>query len=367
MKQSDRPNPDLLRRGRYSLTVRRSGLEFSSALAVATLVAALVMAESLGLGFHDPDGSIGPTFMLLPLIVLLALVLDVVPRAVLRAESWRTVRAAANDVWRERWSAANLRFMIVGLIGWYVTYASVRNLKGFVPFANRELYDHDLARADRAMFGGHSPAVLLHDLLGTTIAAQVLSFFYIVWIVALPASLAVALVWARRDRISSWWVTAVSVDWVIGVALNFAMPTIGPIYDRPGDFAGLTHTSTTALQQSMWTERLQVLADPVHTNTVQNIAAFASLHVAIATTACLVAQRAGLHRAIVWALRAFLAVTMVATVYFGWHYVSDVIAGLLLGFVGAWVGEKFAAPDQVPEVEVSQVGAKDLAGRVAGQ
>jgi hypothetical protein len=347
--------------------VRRSGLEFSSALAVAALVAALAMAESLGLGFHDPDGSIGPTFVLLPLIVLLALVLDVVPRAVIRADSWRATRAAAAEVWRERWPTASLRFMMVGLIGWYATYASVRNLKGFVPFANHELYDHDLARIDRAMFGGHYPAVLLHDLLGTTVAAHVLSFFYIVWIVALPASLAVALVWARRDRISSWWVTAVSVDWVIGVALNFALPTLGPIYDRPGDFDHLAATSTTALQQSMWTERLQVLADPAHTHTVQNIAAFASLHVAIATTACLVAHRAGLHRALVWGLRAFLGITMVATVYFGWHYVSDVIAGLLLGFVGAWVGEKFAAPDSAPEVEVSELGAADLASRSARQ
>ena len=367
MKPSDRPIPALVRRERYSLTVRRSGLEFSSALAVATLVAALVMAQSLNLGFHDPDGSVGPTFVLLPLIVLLALVLDVVPRAALRARSARAFRGAIAQVWRERWPVANLRFMIIGLIGWYVTYASVRNLKGFVPFANHELYDHDLSRIDRAMFAGHQPAVVLHDLLGTTIAAHVLSFFYIVWIVALPASLAVALVWARRDRISSWWVTAVSVDWVIGVALNFALPTLGPIYDRPGDFTGLADTSTTALQQSMWTERLQVLADPAHTNTVQNIAAFASLHVAIATTACLVAQRAGLHRAVVWGLRAFLGITMVATVYFGWHYVSDVIAGLLLGFVGAWLGEKFAAPDQVAEPEASELSTADLAGRSTRQ
>ncbi len=365
MRLSSRPIPAAVRGGGYSLTVRRSGLEFSSALAVATLVAALAMAQSLGLGFHDPDGSIGPTFMLLPLIVLLALVLDILPRAVIRAKSWRSAKAATVEVWRERWPAANLRFMIVGLIGWYVTYASVRNLKGFVPFANHQLYDRDLSRIDFAMFGGNSPAVLLHHLLGTTVAAQVLSFFYIVWIVALPASLAIALVWARRDRVSSWWVTAVSIDWVIGVALNYALPTLGPIYDRPGDFTALSHTSTTALQQSMWTERLQVLADPAHTNTVQNIAAFASLHVAIATTACLVAQRAGLHRAVVWGLRAFLVITMIATVYFGWHYVSDVIAGLLLGFVGAWVGEKFAAPDQVPEVELSELSTADLAGRSA--
>ncbi len=95
----------------------------------------------------------------------------------------------------------------------------------------------------------------------------------------------------------------------------------------------------------MWTERLEVLADPANTHTVQNIAAFASLHVAIATTACIVAHRAGLHRALVQALRVFLAITMVATVYFGWHYVSDVIAGLLVGMVAAWVAERFAAPE----------------------
>lgn len=367
MKPSSPEIPTPAQSGRYSLAVRRSGLELSSALAVVTLIAALAMAESLGLGLHDPDGSIGHTFVLLPLIVLVALVLDVLPRAIMRADSWRALRPAVAEVWRDRWPAANLRFMLVGLVGWYVTYASVRNLKGFVPFANQELYDRELSRIDFAMFGGQSPAVLLHELLGTTIAAHVLSFFYVVWIVALPASLAVALVWARRDRVSTWWVTAVSVDWVIGVALNYALPTLGPVYDRPGDFARLSDTMTSALQQSMWTERLQVLADPAHTNTVQNIAAFASLHVAIATTACLVAQRAGLHRSFVWVLRAFLAVTIVATVYFGWHYVSDVIAGLLLGFVGAWVGERFAAPDRVREVEVSELGAADLAGRGARQ
>ena len=74
-----------------------------------------------------------------------------------------------------------------------------------------------------------------------------------------------------------------------------------------------------------------------------------------------------MHRAVVWGLRAFLGITMVATVYFGWHYVSDVIAGLLLGFVGAWVGEKFAAPDQVAEPEASELSTADLAGRSTRQ
>lgn len=338
--------------------MRRTGLELSSALAVASFVAAAMVAWYCGLPLRDPDGSTGPTFIRLPAIVLLALLLDIVPRAIIRASSWREIRGAIADVTGERWQMANLRFMIVGLVGWYATYASIRNLKGMVPFANSGLYDTQLDRLDRAMFGGHRPTVLLHDLLGTDIAAHVLSFFYIAWIVALPASLAVALVWARRDRISSWWVTAVSLDWIMGVILNFALPTLGPIYDRPVDFANLTQTSTTSLQGSMWTERLQVLADPENTHTVQNIAAFASLHVAIATTACIVAHRAGLHRAIVQALGAFLVITMVATVYFGWHYMSDVIAGLLVGMVAAWVAERFAAPE---EAETAKMPADERA------
>jgi len=336
----------VVRQNDYPQVVRRTGLELSSALAVASVVAAAMVAWYCGLPLRDPDGSTGPTFLRLPAIVVLALLLDIIPRAIIRASSWREIRGSIVDVTTERWHMANLRFMLVGLVGWYATYASIRNLKGMVPFANNDLYDTQLDRLDKTMFGVHRPAGLLHDLLGTDIAAHALSFFYILWIVALPASLAVALVWVRRDRISSWWVTAVSLDWIMGVILNFALPTLGPIYDRPGDFSELSHTGTTSLQHSMWLERVQVLADPAHTHTVQNIAAFASLHVAIATTACVVAHRAGLHRAFVLSLRVFLGITMIATVYFGWHYVSDVIVGFLVGLVAAWIAERFAAPEE---------------------
>jgi len=85
-----------------------------------------------------------------------------------------------------------------------------------------------------------------------------------------------------------------------------------------------------------------MLADPAHAH-VQNIAAFASLHVAVAVTACVVARRAGFPRIAQWSLRLFLLLTILATVYFGWHYVSDVIGGLLLGIAGAAVAERFVS------------------------
>lgn len=345
-------------------TGRKTGLEFSSALSVLAVIAAATVAWSYGLPLRDPDSSTGPNYFRLPAMILLALLIDVIPRIAIRAAGWRDARRTAGIVARERWTPANLRFTFIGLAGWYATYASIRNLKGFVPFVNGHLYDNSLDRLDRTLFLGHRPAVLLHDLLGTGIAARLLSFFYLGWIFALPLSLAIVLVWVRRARIGTWWITAVSIDWILGVIVNFALPTLGPIYQRPSEFAALAHTKTAALQQSMMDDRLQVLAHPVQAHPVQNIAAFASLHVAIAMSACVVAHRAGLRRWIVWALRGFLVITMIDTVYFGWHYASDVVAGLLLGMAGAWLAEHFAATDHHSDGESemdSQLSATDLA------
>jgi hypothetical protein len=318
--------------------VRMQRLGFASCLAAMALLVALAVAGTTGVPFRDPDSTTGHTYIRLPVILMLALLLDVIPRIIGRADAVSDLPRTAVAVVHERWSRTNLLFTLTGLIAWYVTYASVRNLKGFVPFVNHRLYDSALARMDRAMFFGNDPATVLHHVLGTGLAAQVLSFFYLAWIVLLPLSLVVALVWHRETTLGSWWVTAVAVDWVLGVASNYALPTLGPIYVDPGGFSSLTQTATTHLQDAMWSERLRVLANPSGAHDVQNIAAFASLHVGIATTACLLARQAGLPRVLRFVLDAFLVVTIVATVYFGWHYAVDVIAGLVIGAAGAWIG-----------------------------
>jgi len=81
-----------------------------------------------------------------------------------------------------------------------------------------------------------------------------------------------------------------------------------------------------------------VLIDPQATANVQGIAGFASLHVAIVFSAALVAHLVGLPRILRWALWAFFALTSVATIYFGWHYLVDDVAGLAIGAVAVWIG-----------------------------
>ncbi len=294
------------------------------------VAAMVVVSRAWELPIRDPDGVVVPTYVRLPLIVLAALALDVVPRAVLRRQS---VVAVA----RERWSRHQLVFALAGVITWYACYAAFRNLKSYVPFVNDRLWDNELASLDRTLFLGHDPATVLHSLLGTDWAASALSFVYVVWIVLVPLSLAVALLWTRSRAAGSWYVTAVAVDWALGVATYFAMPTLGPIYSSPQDFSSLNDTMVTGLQGSMMSDRVEVLADPFATGAVQTIAAFASLHVAIMVTMVLIAHLIGLPRVVLVASHVFLALTVVATVYLGWHFFVDAIAGAVLGAAAVWI------------------------------
>ena len=86
----------------------------------------------------------------------------------------------------------------------------------------------------------------------------------------------------------------------------------------------------TNLQQMLLDDRVGFLTDPA-TGTPQAIAAFASLHIAMSFTALLAAYMLDLGRRLKQALWAWLVITIVATVYLGWHYFIDDLAGLVMG------------------------------------
>jgi membrane-associated phospholipid phosphatase len=325
---------------RYPGVMHKGGWRFAVAVAAALAVATLVVAWVYDLPVRDPDSVAGPTYLRLPAILLAAFLVDVLPRTLWRTRSPLNLHQHFTDVVRERWTMANVRFALVGLGAWYVTYAAFRNLKSFVPFVNRHLWDGVLEDIDRIMWFGHDPAEVLHSWLGTGFAAHFLSFIYVAWIVMVPASLVVALVWSRDTRAGSWYVTAIAVDWVLGVATYFALPTLGPIYAAPAMFSDLARTDVTGLQETMMLERHEVLVNPFTTDAVQTIAAFASLHVGISVSMCVMAELLRLHRGVRLFLWVFLALTVVATVYLGWHYFVDAIGGAVLGVAGAWIAAK---------------------------
>jgi membrane-associated phospholipid phosphatase len=314
---------------------RLFGVALVVALAFGAL--ALVTAAVYDLPLRDPDGLLGPSYVRLPLIALIMMGLDVVPRVINRRRRAPGVFRIAVNVVRERWSLPRVLVAAAGLATFYISYVAYRNLKSFLPFVRDDLTDPWLVASDRWFgLGGH-PGDMLHVVLGTGVSADVLSFVYMIFLPFVPFSLAAALIWSDDLGRGAWYATALSFNWILGTASYYALPSLGPIYVQPWRFFDLPDTAVTSLQDALWRNRIEVLADPHATQAVHGIAAFASLHTSIVFTAALVASLTRMRPLVQYVMWTFFALTALATVYFGWHYVIDVFAGLLVGGGSVWL------------------------------
>jgi hypothetical protein len=321
---------------------------FGGACAVALAVATWLVSTTQGLPIRDPDGVIVPAYLQIPAILGIAWLVDVMPRAIGRSRGdWSQLGAHVGEVVGERWNRRHTFFALTGLATWYVCYAAFRNLKSYVPFVNHRIWDNKLERIDHALWLGHDPANVLHSLFGTTWAAELFSLVYVAWIVLVPASIAIALVFTRRPAAGSWYVTAISVCWGLGAVGYYLLPTLGPAYSKPQDFAGLKHTYTTDLVHNLLRDRHLVVpsslpgggphGDPHTTEVLQTIAAFPSLHVGIMVTICLFLTLIGASRRARVTAWGFLVLTVLATIYFGWHFSVDALGGVVLGVLAVWI------------------------------
>src|SRR3712207_9207254 len=68
------------------------------------------------------------------------------------------------------------------------------------------------------------------------------------------------------------------------------------------------------------------------------ISGFASLHVALTLVIALVAQATVRHAVVRWAAWVYFGLTLISTLYFGWHYVADDIAGAAIAYLAVWLG-----------------------------
>lgn len=308
-------------------------------LALAFGALAVIVAAAAGLPVRDPDVAAGPAYVRLAGLVAFLFCADVIPRVVARVRRDRARPiGAVRSVVGERWTLRRAWVVLAGLLSFYVTYLAYRNLKSFLPFVRDPLYDGSLAEMDRALGLGLDPATILHGVLGTGIAAHLLSFVYVSFLVLMPLSLVAALVWTRDLRRGFWWVTVLAFNWVLGTASYYLLPALGPVFADPVTFAALPPTGVSGLQATLWEDRLAILADPFATQAVHGVAAFGSLHVSIAFAAAAFASLTDLPRWVCRTVWAFFALTTVSTIYFGWHYVADDLAGVAIGALAVWAG-----------------------------
>jgi membrane-associated phospholipid phosphatase len=262
-------------------------------------------------------------------------------RAPGRIPSWSLIA----QVRRERWTPR--RGLIVGttLVSFYASYFAYRNLKSVVPLLRpNELFDRQLADWDRALFGGNDPAALLHTLLGTGIATHALSAAYLLLFVFIPVTLAAALVFSPNLHAGLFYASAQSLNWLLGAASYFLLPSLGPIYTDPGVFASLPVSDASKLQELLLDQRIHFLRDPA-VATAQSIGAFASLHVSIFFTGVLAAHLLGLGRRLRIGAWGLLGLTTLSTIYLGWHYVVDDIGGLALGALAIMLAQAITGFD----------------------
>ena len=321
----------------WSLAGRRPHVG-AVALGVLMILTTVVVARWAELPLRDADGILGTRMMILVGTLIAFFALEIIPRALRKRSAGMAFRDAVRAVVRERWSRRRLTVVAIGLLSFYATYLSYRNLKSFLPFLVEQDHDFQLLNLERGLFGGADPTRLLQDLLGTGAAAHILSSAYLFYLAFVPISLGAALILSSNPIPGMWWVTALGLNWTLGVASYYLLPAMGPAFADPTLVAQLPDTGVAALQEALAQHRIEVLADPNATTQVQSIAAFASLHVSVVFSAALIAHMVRVPATLRRALWVFFALTVVATLYFGWHYVLDDIAGMVIGGIAVVLG-----------------------------
>lgn len=336
---------------------------YTFAISAALLIAltCVVAAARLDRQITDPEGFLGPAYIRLPLIGFLMLASDVLPRAFARsyravvsgreyhgvlgklsAAFWSCARVIPDCrvVLHEHWSWKRVGYAAAGLISFYVSYVSYRNLKSYLPLVTDRDFDSQLDQIDAWMFFGTRPSLFLHDILGTDIAAQILGIWYVSYLPLNVLILGAMVAWNKDLGRGAWAATALSLNWILGVISYYLLPTLGPGIAYPQYIWELEDNSASNLQHALTMSRNEFVTDLQDSSLSQGVAGFASLHVSVVLTVCLIFHQLGLARWIRNTAWVYLVGTVLSTLYFGWHYVLDDVGGVVIAFAAVWIGAK---------------------------
>ncbi len=313
---------------------------------VAAVMGGLALAVSIRYDqpLLDPEGKfLGPSWARLPILLGLAIGIDLLPKAIWQSRGRPgSLMPAVRQRLRTHWTRERISLVVLGVVCFYVTYVSYRNLKSALPFVMDAMYDRELHQLDRALFFGNDPSTVLHSMLGTNIAAHFLSYIYLWFLPLVPLALMAWLVWSRNMSHGYWFATSQCLAWALGTASYYALPTLGPGLEYPPLYFDLSHTPTNDLMDSLVNARHQIITGGYDGSGVEGIvnsvAGFASLHCAITLLVALMVQFTLKSKVLKWVFWLNFGFTVVATVYFGWHYLADDIAGVMIAFISFYLG-----------------------------
>ncbi|MEJ7834363.1 MAG: phosphatase PAP2 family protein [Nocardioides sp.] len=307
---------------------------------------AILVAVWKDKGLTDPDGFLGPSWLRLPMLIGGAFLADLLPRALWQSRMrFQQMPEIVRTRIRSHWTRDRVTLVVLGVLCFYITYVSYRNLKSFLPFVRPDPsdpskaldYDRELHLLDRVLFFGNDPSNVMHTLLGTSFSAHFLSYIYLWFLPMVPLTVTAWLVWSRNLSFGYWFVTAQGIAWTLGTVSYYALPTLGPGFEYPSRYADLSRTPTNDLMYSLYDVRKEVLLSGVE-DLVQSVAGFASLHVAITLLLALMVQFTLRSKVLHWVCWINFGLTIIATIYFGWHYIADDVAGIMIALIAFYLG-----------------------------
>jgi len=198
-------------------------------------------------------------------------------------------------------------------------------LKDILPIVNPNALDLELYALDVRLFG-FEPAMRM-DAIVNSFSTEWFAFFYFGYFFLLALHVIPLLLFGQRERILGEFCFGMLVIFCIGHVLYMVVPGYGP-------YRAMSDHFTRELPSGMW--RDMVMATVASGGAQKDI--FPSLHTAAPTFILLFSFR---HRdklpfRFSWPVVAFTTVNIiVATMFLRWHYVIDVVVGLLLAALAA--------------------------------
>jgi len=212
-------------------------------------------------------------------------------------------------------------------ISWAIPYMFLQ-LSQVLPFVVGMTYERDLVAIDTAIFGTE-PLAALEPLL-QPLVVDVLQVAYVMFY---PMFLwGLLLLFKREYRDFNSYAAAVALVQCATYLGYFLVPAMSPyrVAALP-EYAGLFHFT-----QPIQGWLIQPWLGPaIHHAESVTLDCFPSGHTAGAVTVLLAMWR--WRRKVFWAILPIQTMLILATVYLRYHYVTDVLAGLVMG-VACWYG-----------------------------
>ena len=210
------------------------------------------------------------------------------------------------------------------------------HLKHLIPYLNSRIYDPFFAELEQRILGGVHPSTLLIELFGAE-GAFFMSEGYVFFYPYL-GFVSTFFILQRDSLLAQRYCFSFVLLWFLAILVVYCVPTLGPCFSTPELFTSLPKTKVTELQNLLLVQKEHLEANPRSAAGMYLISGLPSLHFAVVVQGSLFLQ--GCSRWLGAGSWLFAGLTALTTIYFGWHFVADLLAAVMLVAVVQGIGNR---------------------------